>query len=355
MGNNTLILGNDKKSLAPYEPDFVFFEPMALDYPLGKKIYERFKKMGIPIQMTTSHNQVRGIPGDSNSEKYRNAKNTLVVGVRKTLKFDPSLPSAEYALPLSTGCMGHCHYCYLQTTMGAKPYVRIYVNLEKILEATENYIKERIPEVTRFEAACTSDPVGIEHIHGALGKAIEFMAKQEYGRLRFVTKYAHVEPLLNLEHNRRTDFRFSINADYVIKNFEPGTSSFLDRIEAAGKVARAGYPLGFIIAPIMIFDGWEKGYTELLQKLKEKLPKEAQEGVYFELITHRYTKAAKNIILERYPKTKLEMDDENRKMKWGRYGKFKYIYPNDQYKALQEHMYGEIKKYFPEGKIEYFT
>jgi len=341
--------------MKPFEPDYVFFEPRALEYPLGQQLYDRFKQTDIPIEMTTSHNQVRGIPGDSDSEKYRNAKRTLVIGVRKTLKFDTSKPSAEYALPLSTGCMGHCHYCYLQTTMGKKPYIRIYVNLEDILMATDQYIQERIPEITKFEAACTSDPVGIEHIHGALKKSIEFMAEQPYGRLRFVTKYAHVEPLLGLEHKKHTDFRFSINADYVIKNFEPGTSSFLDRIEAAGKVANAGYPLGFIIAPIMRFEGWKDGYLDLFKRLKDTLPIEAQKGLYFELITHRFTKAAKNIILERYPNTKLDMDEDKRKVKWGRYGKFKYIYPNDEYKELQEFMYQGIYEFFPEAKIEYYT
>lgn len=344
-----------KTSLKAFEPDYVFFEPKSLDYPLGKQLYKRFKDRNIPIQMTTSHNQVRGIAGSTELEKYRNAKRTLVVGVRKTLKFDPSLPSAEYALPLSTGCMGHCHYCYLQTTMGTKPYIRIYVNLEEILDTTQQYIKEREPQITRFEAACTSDPVGIEHIHGALRKSIEFMAKQPYGRLRFVTKYANVDPLLNVDHNRHTFFRFSVNADYVIRNFEPGTSSFSDRLEAAGKVAAAGYPLGFIIAPIMIFEGWEQGYSELLSKLKEQLPQETHKELYFELITHRYTKTAKNIILERYPNTKLEMDEEKRKLKWGRYGKFKYIYPDDIYRDLKKHIYQEINQYFPEAKIEYFT
>jgi DNA repair photolyase len=34
---------------------------------------------------------------------------------------------------------------------------------------------------------------------------------------------------------------------YVIKNFEPGTSPLDKRIEAAVKVAKAGYPLGFIV------------------------------------------------------------------------------------------------------------
>ncbi len=103
--------------MKPFIPQLVYFEPEALHYPLGKELYEKFKRMHIDIRETTSHNQVRGIPGDNELQQYRNAKSTLVVGVRRTLKFDTSKPSAEYAIPLATGCMGHCHYCYLQTTI----------------------------------------------------------------------------------------------------------------------------------------------------------------------------------------------------------------------------------------------
>jgi spore photoproduct lyase len=113
--------------------------------------------------------------------------------------------------------------------------------------------------------------VGLEHIGGSLKEYIEFMGKEPLGRLRFVTKFHFVEPLLNAKHNGHTRFRFSVNSDYVIRNFEPSTSSFHDRIEAAGKVARAGYPLGFIVAPIMWYEGWEKGYAELFENLRNAL------------------------------------------------------------------------------------
>ena len=36
---------------------------------------------------------------------------------------------------------------------------------------------ERAPEITRFEAACTSDIVGIDHLTHALKRAIEFIGK----------------------------------------------------------------------------------------------------------------------------------------------------------------------------------
>ncbi|MGD8191751.1 spore photoproduct lyase [Brevibacillus ginsengisoli] len=351
---STTVLERPGTSLL-FEPDLIFFEPNALEYPLGQALYQLYSKRNIPMKMTTSHNQVRGIPGETEVEQYRNAKRTLVVGVKKTLAFEPSKPSAEYALPIATGCFAHCHYCYLNTNVGSKPYVRVYVNVDDILGQAEKYIQERSPEITRFEAACTSDPISIEHITGNLKRAIEFMGKQPLGRLRFVTKFHHVDSLLDAEHNGHTRFRFSMNADYVIKNFEPGTSSYHQRIEAAGKVAEAGYPLGFILAPLYRFDGWQTGYTDLLERLSGNLNDTAKQGLTFELIQHRFTKIAKNLILKRYPKTKLEMNEEDRKYKWGKYGKGKYVYPTDEATELRQHLEREIARLFPQARIEYFT
>lgn len=136
--------------------------------------------------------------------------------------------------------MGHCHYCYLQTTMGSKPYIRTYVNTDEILKQADDYMLERAPEQTRFEASCTSDIVGIDHITHSLKHAIEHMAKSELGKLRFVTKFEHVDHLLDADHRGKTRFRFSVNADFVIRYFEPGTSTLDKRIEAAAKVQEAG-------------------------------------------------------------------------------------------------------------------
>ncbi|MDF2718138.1 MAG: splG [Paenibacillus sp.] len=343
------------KNTLKFVPELVYFEPDSLNYPKGRRIHEWAVSLGLPIRMTSSHNRITGFPGDTELEKYKIAKRTLVVGVRKTLKFDTSKPSAEYAIPIATGCMGHCHYCYLQTTLGAKPYIRVYVNMDDILDAARGYIAEREPEITRFEAACTSDPVGLEHITGSLKELIEFMGEQKLGRLRFVTKFHHVDSLLDARHNGNTRFRFSVNADYVIRHFEPATSTFAERIEAAGKVARAGYPLGFIIAPIIWHDGWEDGYGALLEKLRAAVPEEASEGLTFELIQHRFTKTAKTVIQQRYPKSKLEMDEAKRKYKWGRWGQGKYVYPDEQAHALREFITERIFEQFPCAKIEYFT
>lgn len=85
----------------PFVPQLVYMEPRALEYPLGRELHDKFSKMNIEIRETTSHNQVRNLPGDNHFQQYRVAKSTLVVGVRKTLKFDTSKPSAEYAIPFA--------------------------------------------------------------------------------------------------------------------------------------------------------------------------------------------------------------------------------------------------------------
>ncbi len=93
--------------MKPFTPQLVYFEPDALHYPLGQELKEKFEQMGgIEIRYTTSHNQVRNLPGDNDFQKYRVAKSTLVVGIRKTLKFDTSKPSAEYAIHLRLAVWG---------------------------------------------------------------------------------------------------------------------------------------------------------------------------------------------------------------------------------------------------------
>lgn len=96
-------------------PRRVFFEPDALEYPLGKELKKLFTDMKAEIKYTSSHNRVIGIPGKNPQEAYFEGKRTLVVGVRRSLDFQTCKPSAHYQLPLVTGCPGKCEYCYLNT------------------------------------------------------------------------------------------------------------------------------------------------------------------------------------------------------------------------------------------------
>lgn len=339
----------------PFTPGRVYFERDALNYPLGRELYDRFKGEGIPVFFTAGHNRITGIPGKTAQEAYFEAKRTLVVGVRRTLKFETCRPSAHYQLPLNTSCSGKCEYCYLQTTLGNKPYLRVYVNVDEILKAAEGYIKERAPEVTLFEGAATSDPIPLERYTGSLKKAIEFFGRQELGRFRFVTKFTEVDSLLDADHRGHTRFRFSINTDRVIRKYEHGTPGIEKRIEAAAKVAAAGYPLGFIIAPIMIYPGWEGQYRELIEKLRKTLGTAAENDITFELISHRFTARAKKRILEVFPSSTLPMIEDERKFKYGQFGYGKYVYPKEAMESIGSLFKNGLTESFPGARVEYLV
>lgn len=66
--------------MKPFMPKLVYFEPRALEYPLGKELYEKFTKMGLEIRETTSHNQIRNLPGEMNCKSIVMQKRHLSLG-----------------------------------------------------------------------------------------------------------------------------------------------------------------------------------------------------------------------------------------------------------------------------------
>jgi spore photoproduct lyase len=106
-----------------FQPDLVYFEPVALDYLLERELMKRF--------CTSSQNRITNLPGSTDLEKIphrqvypgdRRAQNARLRPVKAV--------SRVCSLPLATGCAGHCHYCNLQTS--SAPAIRVYVNLDEI-------------------------------------------------------------------------------------------------------------------------------------------------------------------------------------------------------------------------------
>ena len=104
----------------------------------------------------------------------------------------------------------------------------------------------------------------------------------------------------------------------------------------------------------MIYDNWRSEYKELFETLKIALA-DYKDEVSFELIQHRFTKAAKELILQRFKNTKLDMDEEKRLLKWGPYGKFKYVYKKPESEDIKNYISELINNNFDLAIIEYFT
>ena len=337
-----------------FVPKRILFEKNTLDYEIGNNIYNFFKDYkNVEIVELKNGKIKENIPGENLYGFYREGKNTLVVGIKRGNKFQSCKPSAHYQLPLMSGCIGQCQYCYLNTNLGDKPYMRVNVNIDEILKNAQSYIDEKLPEQTIFEGSATSDPVPIEPYSNALKHTIEYFSKSNNGRFRFVTKYTDIDTLLNLDHNNHTDIRFTLNTNRVIQDFEGRTPALENRILASIKVMEAGYSTGFIIAPIFLYDNWKDDYRNLLLDLNGKLPKNITKPLTFEIISHRYTPRAKNIILQVFPDTVLDMKDEERTFKYGQFGYGKYVYNKEQISEIKEFFNMEIDSIFSNKIIKY--
>ena len=337
----------------PFNPKRVLFEQDALKYPLGKKLYDRFSCKDVEISMLKSHNRVTDIPGKTPPQAYSEGKSTLVVGIKRTLNFAGCKPSAHFQLPLATGCMGMCMYCYLNTQLGKKPYMRVYVNVDEILAKAADYIEKREPDITFFEGAATSDPIPVEPYTGTLLQTINFFGKQELGRFRFVTKFTDVEGILEAEHNGHTTVRFSLNAANVIKKYEHRTASMKERVLAAKKIAEHDYHLGFIIAPVILYEGWKNDYDELLHELEDKLGEYRDRKISFEIISHRFTARAKKNINEIFTENDIPMNEDDRRFKYGQFGYGKYVYKNEELSDMESFFRSRIAEIFPSSNIDY--
>lgn len=300
------------------------------------------------------------VPGDNPTQVYRESKDTLVVRVRKEKDFASCKPSAHYQLPLTTSCPGLCEYCYLQTRLGARPYVRVYANIEEILAEAGHHIAAREPDVTVFEGAATSDPLAVEHITGSLRRSIEFFGGIDRARFRFVTKFSDVAPILGANHRGRTTVRFSVNANRVIRLYEHNTAGLEERLEALLLARQDGYPVGVMIGPVITFEGWQEAYRDLMEQLGGLLdvrnePSGAPPALPIEIITHRFTTRARASILEVFPGSSLPMDESERRLVHGQFGYTKFVYPKETMEQVREFFEREVQHALPFARIDYIV
>lgn len=339
------------KAVPSFVPELVLVQKAALEYPLGRELKTRFENRG--IELAVYEKRIPSLQRESFREGFLRAKRTVVVSVRQVQEFQSCRPSAHYQLPLVSGCPGHCEYCYLNTNLGERPFIKIYANVDEILDRAAAYVEHRRPEKTVFEGAATSDPVAVEGWTGSLLRAVEFFSLLPDARFRFVTKYTDVKGLLRAKHGGKTTIRFSINSEHILSKFERRVPRLRSRLEAAKETSAAGYPLGFLVAPIFAFDGWRREYEQLLLGVRNCLP--ADTAPTFELITHRFTARSKKIIGRVYPNTEVPLADKDRVSKYGQFGYVKHVYPEALMAELREFFETRISELFPRAEILYFV
>ncbi len=352
-----------------WRPRRVVITPDAYAIEHGRVMLARAESFGAEV-VRLKNNRLAGLFGSAGGDArkaYAQAKTTLAIVVAPPgqRRLQPIPPSADWQFHVAQGCPAHCQYCYLAGSLQGPPVTRAYANLSEILDGLRAYAgqgtvtsrsRARAQEGTTFEASCYTDPLGIEHLTGALEEAIAFFGKWEAPvQLRFTTKFDAVTSLLRLQHRKRTRVRFSLNAASVSRDFEGGTASVTQRLKALRSMAAAGYPVGLTLAPIMPVTDWQEEYSALLRAVSVALDGVGGVDLTVELITHRFTPGSKEVLLSWYPKTTLDLQEAARTEKRNKFGGFKYVYPKHAMNEMKAWFYQAIGEVLPYAKVLYWT
>lgn len=331
-----------------FVPNAIYYEKNITDYPLGRKLLDQYAS--IPKVIIDSHNNIPQMRSQQNSE-FPKMKRNLIIGIRKTHQFVPNHKVSDFLVPYtSSGCTAMCLYCYLVCNYNKCSYLRLFVNREQMLNKIIKTANDSKEELT-FEIGSNSDLILENSITDNLVWTIEHFAESKKGFLTFPTKFDMVDPILNVPGKERVIVRMSMNPKEIIQKVEFGTSPLQNRITAINKLKSAGFPVGILIAPIILVDNWKELYENLLIELSCKLSDEVKKDVFFELIFMTYSYVHTKINEEAFPNA-IPLYQKDLMIGTGR-GKYRYR-PNIKEEA-SSYLLSLMKKYFPNNPILYIV
>ena len=329
-------------------PKAIYYEKNIEDYELGRVLLEKYKD--IPKITIENHNNIEEMRKKSNSE-FADMKKNLIIGIRKTHKFTENHKTSDFLVPYtSSGCTAMCMYCYLVCNYNKCAYLRLFVNREQMLEKIIKVAQKSERELT-FEIGSNSDLILENMITGNLIWTIENFANTKKGFLTLPTKFDMVDSILPLDHKGKIIIRMSVNPSEIINKVEFGTSRLNGRIEAINKLAEAGYKIGILIAPVIFVENWQELYSNLIKELSVKLSDKVKRQAFFEIIFMTYSYVHTKINEEAFPNAINLYDKE---IMTGR-GNGKYAYRINIRKEAETFLREQMKKYFPNNKIEYIV
>lgn len=329
-------------------PEKIFYEPAILNYETGIYLRKKYSdKTWIEIE---SHNKIDMLRTNPNSE-FAHMKQYIIIGIRKTQKFVPNHKVSDFLVPYtSSGCQAMCLYCYLVCNYNKCAYLRLFVNRESLLEKVIKTSEKSNVDLT-FEIGSNSDLVLENTITRNLEWTIEEFSHTKKGNLTFPTKFHMIEPLLSLNHKGKVIFRMSVNPEEIINQIELGTSSLSNRIKAINQMCEADYPVGILIAPVVLINDWKILYKVLIEQLKEKLSEKVKKHAFIEIIFMTYSYVHRKINEEAFPNS---MNLYHQSEMTGR-GRGKYCYKPEMRQEAEIYLKELIKANLPHMKILYIV
>jgi spore photoproduct lyase len=203
-------------------------------------------------------------------------------------------------LHIGSYCTMDCSYCILQAYFHP-PLLQYYVNHEDMAQELERCLSE--PGIQRIGTGEFTDSLIWEPWTDLSRRLVLRFAGQERAVLELKTKTVNIGGLLDLPHRRKTILAWSLNTERVIGSEERGTAALGARLRAAAHAAQAGYPVAFHFDPVVVTDGCEEEYRQVVERLFAAIAPE--QIVWISLGAFRFMPDLKPIIQRRFPESRI--------------------------------------------------
>lgn len=264
-----------------FKPKRIFVEKTAASHPRARRILEKFPETN--IFFIEDHRELdfsfAPLP-----QRFTKAKECLAIALKqgalvKEFRRHGALKQGkEYYLLHGANCPFDCCYCYLQSYF-SNAVPTIFVDTDSLFHRVGSIVEQSTEKEILFHAGETADALALEHISGFAVEAVAFFAGLETANLELRTKSDLVEPLLTLQHNRRTVVSWTLTPDEISAKYELGTASIRERLQAALRCYEAGYPIGLRFDPIIHYSGWRAGYKKLIDSVLDILSPEKIDSI----------------------------------------------------------------------------
>ena len=289
----------------------IYLEPGVTEYARGREILARYpdaERVEVP-----SHWNIPGLHGNEGLVKdwTRVKRDTLVLGVRKSLSCRPNGRSADYIAPgLSNGCAMACAYCYVPRRKGYANPITTFVNVDEVLGYLERHARRLGPkrEPNQVDPAAWVYDVG-ENGDCSVDALVSDNVRDTVARFRampnakasFATKYVN-RALLDYDPRGRTRVRFSLMPPRVARVLDVRTSPVRKRIAAVSDFVAAGYEVHLNFSPVVVYDGWLDDWRALLRDVDDALSPAAKAQLACEVIFLTHNEALHLVNLGWHPK-----------------------------------------------------
>jgi len=208
-----------------------------------------------------------------------------------------------FVINFASNCPMDCSYCYLQDYLAHNPALKVFSNVEDLLEEAHKLFSRQRRFFFRVGTGEITDSLALDPYIGFSEQIVPFFAEQPNAFLELKTKSDCVENLLHLDPKEKVVVSWSMNPQRVIDQEEHLTASFEERLLAAYRCQQAGYKLGFHLDPIIEYSGWEEDYREMVERIFAVV--DYRRIAWMSMGVLRNTPNLKRIMRQRFPSTRL--------------------------------------------------